>query len=149
MSLLDPGDRPGWLVAPRIIYALRAVGSGRIKVGQTRNPHRRFPCHVTDCPFPVEPVMLTWAEASFEWTLHERLSAHHLHLEWFADNAQTAEIIRFAHSDPSRLLHRDDVVADRASGEIKRRLRAVQREDVSRWVDKRIAMLAAQHGWTP
>ena len=147
MSLLDPGERPDGLRDPRIVYVLRAVGSGRFKVGMTTDPARRFPRHVTDCPFPLEPLMVTWAESVFEHKLHRRLRAHRVHLEWFTESPESLAIVAAAHRDPERMERHPDDADQRQRDNERRAARLAERDEVRAWVERRMNTLDGAHRW--
>lgn len=69
--------------AQSYVYAIRAIGTNRIKIGTTTNLKGRTSGVQTGCPFPVE-VIATWeGDRQFETALHRELAEYRAQGEWF------------------------------------------------------------------
>lgn len=59
------------------IYAIEAIGSGRVKIGWTRTTvERRLRDLQTGCPFPLRVLATTTGLQRDEWKIHRQLRPH-------------------------------------------------------------------------
>lgn len=68
-----------------MIYVVRAVGLGRVKIGYSENPQRRLAALQTACPAKLELVRVFAGEKRDEAALHDRFAKHRVQGEWFAE----------------------------------------------------------------
>jgi hypothetical protein len=65
------------------VYFIEAVGAGRIKIGFTSDPLRRFSELVTGSPFPLERIKVIYGDRSTETWWHQKFEDARVHNEWF------------------------------------------------------------------
>lgn len=92
------------------IYILRAIGTGKIKIGISDDVTRRMGEIQAMCPVPLELVdTLEHSDFEMEATMHRLSSLHWSHGEWFDEAAlervlRHFEIVRAANEEMARLL---------------------------------------------
>lgn len=70
-----------------VVYLIRAIGVGKIKVGTTIDMGRRFADLSAMSPVPLEVVRTTDGSYAAEAELHQSAWRHHSHNEWFDEAA--------------------------------------------------------------
>jgi hypothetical protein len=82
-------------VSTSCVYAMRAIGTNRIKIGATTDLESRKASVQTGCPFPVE-IVATWeGDRCLEIALHHKLEAFRVQGEWFEiDEAAIMEAVK-------------------------------------------------------
>lgn len=66
-----------------MIYFIRAVNSGAIKIGVSNDPRRRLESMQTGSPEPLELLGVLPGGVDEERRLHQRFAAYRIHGEWF------------------------------------------------------------------
>jgi hypothetical protein len=70
-----------------VIYFIRAVNSGTIKIGVSNDPKRRLESMQTGSPEPLELLGILPGGVDEERRLHGRFKAYRIHGEWFRGDA--------------------------------------------------------------
>lgn len=73
-----------------VIYVIRAVGTGRVKVGFTGKLDSRIRGIAVTSPFPLELVGVESAQRSVESEVHSALHEWRVHGEWFETSGDHA-----------------------------------------------------------
>ena len=68
-----------------MIYFLRAVGHGPIKIGHSRDPEKRRRHYSMWTPYPLEIVATFPGDRGMESRFHLKFALLHSHHEWFHD----------------------------------------------------------------
>jgi hypothetical protein len=76
-----------------VIYFIRAVNSGTIKIGVSNDPRRRLESMQTGSPEPLELLGVLPGGVDEERRLHRRFSAFRIHGEWFRGDETLAKAI--------------------------------------------------------
>lgn len=84
-----------------MIYFIRAVYSGAIKIGLSNDPRRRLEAMQTGSPEPLELLGMLPGDAAEERWLHDRFKEYRIHGEWFKGDEEFAARI-------NRLIWGDD-----------------------------------------
>lgn len=74
-----------------VTYAVEAIGTERVKIGQTRHLEQRLKLIQSCCPVPIALVAL--CERNIETELHQQLRQHRVHGEWFKKTKEVVEAI--------------------------------------------------------
>lgn len=93
------------------VYIIRAIGVGMIKVGITTDVPRRFFELSSASPVPLEIVdLLEGVGFEAEKTIHNMMSAHRSHSEWFRESGISIaerwfDIIRQSSNNVAELIY--------------------------------------------
>lgn len=71
-----------------MIYFIKAVNSGAIKIGVSNDPRRRLDTMQTGSAEPLELLGVLPGQFEEERRLHEMLKRHRIHGEWFRGDAE-------------------------------------------------------------
>lgn len=77
--------------AQSCIYAIRAIGTNRIKIGTTLNLQKRRSSVQTGCPYPVEIVAYWEGDYRLETLIHRYFEKRRKQGEWFEVSIQEIE----------------------------------------------------------
>jgi hypothetical protein len=90
-----------------VIYAIRAVGTGKIKFGFTEDVtiNRRLSSLQIGCPVDLEVVVFVPGSPEDEYAIHLELMGSHSRGEWFAEGPETDAVIRRLKAKANPLEH--------------------------------------------
>jgi hypothetical protein len=97
--------------ATNFVYVIHAVGTNRVKIGFSDNPHRRLNDLQTGSPFPLTLVGLREGTMKTERAIHEYFEDRRIQGEWFEVEPD----------DALRLLFDDELIAGLIRPKTKKR----------------------------
>lgn len=75
------------------VYFIAAEGSGRVKIGSSKDPKTRLSRLKTGSPFPLKILGVVRQSIASEQEVHERFEHLRVNLEWFTLNHEIVDFV--------------------------------------------------------
>jgi hypothetical protein len=77
----------------RLIYFLRPIGGGPVKIGCSAAPYARLKLFAEWSPVPLEIAVTALGRMVDELAIHRKLACHRMHGEWFSPSEELDTLI--------------------------------------------------------